>query len=400
MQKPNVPSFLKQEREQTDNSLTSERGKTDRSLKKRRTLAEVETDAQVKIDRQDADDVRAQNRTDADLQKSTSRQHGMTGAIPTRNSEQKLDDSRTSEQRLLVDESVEIERTLMDAAIKKERAQKEEVINKFLHHERQATDGSLLNERKKTDLEVKHSTLLLNAEQTLHTTTKAELTTRDEFAAIVSHDLKNPIGAIQSCAEMLLEDPTFTKTMDPGATYWIEMIRRNAADSLRLINDILDMERVSQGNLEMRFADTDLSKLIEQSTERFVHVAQAKNIKLISECSKDLSMVHCDQDRITQVLSNLIGNSIKFTPEDGSVTLTIQKNKSEFQISICDTGPGIADDKKLTIFNRFAQLHNKDRQGLGLGLYISKMFVEAHHGKLWVTSSIGHGSTFHFTLPI
>jgi signal transduction histidine kinase len=188
--------------------------------------------------------------------------------------------------------------------------------------------------------------------------------------------------------------------MDPGATYWIEMIRRNAADSLRLINDILDMERVSQGNLEMRFADTDLSKLIEQSTERFVHVAQAKNIKLISECSKDLSMVHCDQDRITQVLSNLIGNSIKFTPEDGSVTLTIQKNKSEFQISICDTGPGIADDKKLTIFNRFAQLHNKDRQGLGLGLYISKMFVEAHHGKLWVTSSIGHGSTFHFTLPI
>jgi len=100
-----------------------------------------------------------------------------------------------------------------------------------------------------------------------------------------------------------------------------------------------------------------------------------------------------------QVLSNLIGNALKFTPSGGSITLNANLGETEGEVSVCDTGPGIPEGKKDYIFDRFAQLRSKDRTGLGLGLYISKMLIEAHHGRLWVESKVGEGSTFYFAIP-
>ena len=104
-----------------------------------------------------------------------------------------------------------------------------------------------------------------------------------------------------------------------------------------------------------------------------------------------------------QVLSNLIGNAIKFTPAKGKICVGCQRTGPEgekVQIAISDTGEGIAPEKFKTIFERFSQLHNQDRRGIGLGLYIAKMMIEEHPGRIWVESKLGEGSTFHFTLPI
>jgi signal transduction histidine kinase len=107
-----------------------------------------------------------------------------------------------------------------------------------------------------------------------------------------------------------------------------------------------------------------------------------------------------DHDRILQVLSNLIGNSLKFTPNGGTIELSARKQETQVEISVTDNGPGIPEDAKEQIFERFSQLKRNDRRGLGLGLFISKWIVEAHGGHIWVTSEVGKGSTFSFTLPL
>ena len=107
-----------------------------------------------------------------------------------------------------------------------------------------------------------------------------------------------------------------------------------------------------------------------------------------------------DSDRILQVLSNLIGNALKFTPNGGNVSLSARKDATEIEISVTDNGPGVPEDKRSEIFQRFSQLKMNDRRGLGLGLFISKWIVEAHNGRIRVASEVGKGSTFNFTLPV
>ena len=115
--------------------------------------------------------------------------------------------------------------------------------------------------------------------------------------------------------------------------------------------------------------------------------------------SNIINEVVFDSDRITQVLSNLVGNALKFTPEGKSINIGAVQIESGIQVFVQDTGPGIPEEKLNCIFDRFAQLGSKDRSGLGLGLYIAKMLIEAHHGQLWVDSKVGDGSTFYFTIP-
>ena len=107
-----------------------------------------------------------------------------------------------------------------------------------------------------------------------------------------------------------------------------------------------------------------------------------------------------DHDRILQVLSNLIGNSLKFTPNGGTIELSARKQETTVEISETDNGPGIPEQEQAQIFERFSQLKLNDRRGLGLGLFIAKWIIEAHKGNLWVTSNVGKGSTFSFTLPL
>lgn len=373
MTTPTDSPLFQEERAQTDDSLVLERGKTDQSLIGSQKKAERKSDEKVKNARQESDESRAQGRLDSD-----------TKTLNKMN-------NRIMEERHDEDHNVERERTLVDAVIRDERTQKEALMNISLSKERAETDENLYRERLHVDLEVKR-------EIVSHSETKIELTSRDEFLAIVSHDLRNPIGAIVSGSTHMLEDPSFQ--IDHEMKYWLEFIKRNAETSLRLISDLLDMERFAEGKLQIIKEPHNLNDLIRETIASFTHVASEKKIQLILKPTSNLRPVDCDRDRISQVLSNLIGNAIKFTPDEGSVTVGIEFINRETKISITDTGPGIAEDEKSKIFERFAQINNKDRRGLGLGLYISKMLIEAHAGKVGVKSTFGNGSTFFFVLPI
>lgn len=391
----NANILLLEERELTDGSLVTERGKTDQSLEDLRQRTERDTDEMVKRDRQEVDEARAQNRNETDVEIGAAiRKLGDEGLPNSLVEEQRVVEDRLNEERQSDDDAVGTERVLMDTAIRNERAHKEVLLNQSLDKQRGETDDNLLRERQRTDAEVRLRLELLTREQSLHSATKAALTTRDEFLAIVSHDLRNPICAIVSYADLLLEGQMCSEPRQ-----FVEVIKRNAQTSLRLISDVLDIERFAEGKLELKLANEDLQKLVQESMESFVHIAAENKILLRTAPSSVPALGLCDRDRVGQVLSNLIGNAIKFTPEGGSVTLTVQQREEEVKVSVCDTGTGIPMEQQPRIFEKFAQIENKDRRGLGLGLYISKMLIEAHQGNLWVVSAPGAGSTFSFMLP-
>jgi signal transduction histidine kinase len=387
---------LSDERGQTDISLVTERGKTDDSLAEHRKQTESDTDKQIKTDRQYADEARAQIREDIDA-KTVSGRSGRTKAKENRTTVEISADNTLLNQRERDDAAVDFERNLMDAALVRERDLNDTEATKFFEREREETDKNLLRERERTDFEALLSSNLLMSEVLLHKETKAALTSRDEFLAIVSHDLRNPIGTIFSYSELLLGD--FPRTEDK-IKKWVEVIKRNAQTSLRLISDILDMERFAEGKLQLEFAMYSIDELIKETIESFSHAASERKISLRSVRSKTNKLITCDRDRIAQVLGNLIGNAIKFTPQNGLITVETYEGEHELQVSVSDNGIGIADDQKKRIFERYAQIENKDRRGLGLGLYISKMLVEAHHGQLRVASIQGKGTRFTFTIPL
>lgn len=371
--------LFKTERGQTDESLNKERGKTDESLTDLQEKTIHETDLHLENDRNKADLAREKKRSQNDKKFAAT--------------------ERLTAQRKIEDDNVHIERGLMDNALQRERENNEAAANELFTRERSATDKNLKAERKQTDLEVGKSAELLENELALHLKTKAELLTRDEFSAIVSHDLKNPIGAILSSADIISEHPDYPH-LNSDLKSWIEMIQRNAAVSLRLIDDILDMERVAEGKLQIEKKEQCFIHLINDCVQTHLHAAKEKNINLTTQLSKASVQVDFDRDRMMQVLSNLIGNAIKFTPAFGAITVSLKKLERNIEVIVQDSGSGIPESQREKIFERFSQIKNKDRRGLGLGLYISKMLIESHNGRIWVDSRPGQGSQFHFTLPL
>jgi signal transduction histidine kinase len=279
-----------------------------------------------------------------------------------------------------------------------------------LRVERQASDEAIVDERFRTDAatergrthhqaSAKSSADLLSREQESHRKTQTALTTREEFLAIVSHDLRNPLNHISMAAQNLFEEPGNQKEVKEIAT----SIKRSAGEMLRLIQDLLDIERIAIGKLILHYDKHDISEIIKEVVGDFQGDAAAKEITLIGKPEPGCGEVVCDRSRVVQVLSNLIGNAIKFTPARGRIRVSCERTGPEnegVQVSVSDTGPGIAPEKIKTLFERFSQINSQDRRGIGLGLYIAKMMVEEHPGRIWVESKLGEGSTFHFTLPL
>ncbi len=389
---PSSDQTLETERKNTDKSLGDEREKTNCTLIQAKGKAESQTDVSVQQARTDTDKATLVARTNADSRRDQVRKaQGYA-------EEDRASDDHSEAERTRADVTLEQERTRVDFAIAREREAKSSVEKTFLSQERELTDKSLSVERTRADTVVTSSTVKLSREVAEHSKTKVSLMTRDEFLAIVSHDLKNPIGAVSSCMDMLLEQ-TAERNLDSETRGWLEMAKRNADTALRLISDILDMERIADGKLELDKTTCNLGKVVRDSMEIFVHAAISKNILLRSVPPAATGEISCDRDRIVQVLSNLIGNALKFTPEGGKIVVKVERTDKEITFSVCDTGPGIPDEKKQKIFEKFTQLESKDRRGLGLGLHISKRLVESHGGNIWVESKLGQGSTFYFSIP-
>ena len=351
---------------ETDLPRQSEREKSDETLRDLDLASEHQADFDRDAERVEADKAKLQSRSDSDASRDLGRADtGRSGA----------------ERQAQGDERLRVERQTSDQAIKGERLRADVATEKG---------------RSQYQAAAKSSAELLSQEQQSHQKTKATLTTREEFLAIVSHDLRNPLNNISMATQNLLEEPKDVKELASS-------INRSADEMLRLIEDLLDVERIAVGKLTLHIEQHDVSEIIKEAVEKFKGTAASKGITLEAAPQDVCGYVVCDRSRVMQVLSNLIGNAIKFTPAKGQICVSCQRagpEGGEVRISVSDTGEGIAPEKIKTIFERFSQIHNQDRRGIGLGLYIAKMMVEEHSGRIWVESKLGEGSTFHFTLPL
>ena len=170
-----------------------------------------------------------------------------------------------------------------------------------------------------------------------------------------------------------------------------------------LIRDLLDMARIESRRLQLERCNHELAGLIGDALEMFQPLAGEGQIRLGADTPDAALALSCDRERILQVLSNLIGNALKFTPAGGSVRLVVRRDEANDARMVClgvaDTGTGIAPENLENIFDRYWQVRASGRAGAGLGLSIARGIVEAHGGRIWAESEMGRGSTFWFTVP-
>jgi len=222
---------------------------------------------------------------------------------------------------------------------------------------------------------------------------------RDDMMGIVSHDLRNPANAVKMLARSILEgDPT-----EPvSAVLERVAIMRQAADQIdTLIQDLLDITRLENGRLAVQLATEGVASVVMESVDGLRPLAEAGGVTLSAELPTSPLYVRADRDRLVQLLSNVVGNAIKFTPTGGDVSLVVTERDEEVEFTIADTGEGIPGDQLPFVFDRFHQGDSQrrgSRHGAGLGLPISRGIVEAHGGRMWIESILGAGTTVRFTL--
>ena len=221
---------------------------------------------------------------------------------------------------------------------------------------------------------------------------------RDNLLAVVSHDLRGPLATILLSAE--LENRTRQRNDRRQPRNPLDTILRAADQMHRLLEDLLQVATIEAGTFAVEVDSHDVRVLIVQVLELLEPLAANKAIKLESEVPEGLPPIHCDDHRIVQVLSNLIGNAIKFAPDGGRIQVRAWMRVHEIQFAVSDDGPGIAVDQISHLFDRYWKGTTERRRGTGLGLYIAKGIIEAHGGQIWAESELGAGSTFCFTLPI
>ncbi|MDD5681257.1 MAG: ATP-binding protein [Candidatus Omnitrophica bacterium] len=222
---------------------------------------------------------------------------------------------------------------------------------------------------------------------------------KSEFTSTVSHELRTPLAAIKEGIAIVLNGAAGNITNEQKE--FLDIAKRNVDRLARLINDILDFQKLEAGKMAFHVQKNDINALIREVGKTMVSLTEEKGIELVIDLDDNLPKVRFDNDRITQVLDNIVNNAIKFTAE-GSIKITTKKEDGFVLVSVKDTGIGIKSEDIPKLFQRFEQLDKGvDRKtgGTGLGLAISKEIVETHKGKIWAESEYGKGATFHFTLP-
>lgn len=345
------------EREQTDESLRVEREKADADLRERQAAIDEAADAIIEKARARADQLLAASRTKSDLQPR-----------PSNAQSPKV---------------VERERAREDQAVKNERASADEILRveraelALPSAEREETDKDLSHERARSDGAVE---------------------ARDAFLGIVSHDLRNMLGGMVGFASIIARGMSRDNYEEQVVAY-AQRIQRTGARMNRLVGDLVDVASIEAGALAVSLEVADPALVVTEAVDNFQTQAGGKGISLTAKLMPLLPVVSFDPARILQVLANLLGNAIKFTPPNGNVVVSVECIGEELRFAVADTGQGIPADKLEAVFERFLQVTDNDRRGVGLGLYISKCIVQGHGGRIWAESTPGEGSTFCFTLP-
>lgn len=238
---------------------------------------------------------------------------------------------------------------------------------------------------------------LYQEEKRLRLELQAEITKRIDYTRGLVHELKTPITPILAAAELLLEE-----IHEAPLDSLVKSISRSAANLNRRVDELLDVARSETAMLSVNPEPTDAVVLVREVVGEMTPVAQHNGQSLALEIPQTLPLVEADKDRIRQVLLNLLNNAIKFTPSGGKISVNAQKDATNLVISVSDTGPGMTEEQQKYLFEPYYRVADNRQKlsGLGLGLYLSKTLVELHHGRVWVQSEIGKGSTFSFSLPL
>ena len=225
-------------------------------------------------------------------------------------------------------------------------------------------------------------------------------THKSEFLANMSHELRTPLNAIIGFSQVLRQR-LFGEINEKQEEY-LDDILSSGNHLLSLINDVLDLSKVEAGQVELEIADFSLREALERGVVMVRERATRNGVHLALELAPDVDLVRGDERRLRQVVFNLLSNAVKFTPEGGSVLVATERVDGDVQVSVTDTGPGIAPEDRERIFEEFQQtdVGVGQREGTGLGLALSKRLVELHGGRIWVESNTGHGSRFVFTMPL
>ncbi|HEU4988230.1 MAG TPA: ATP-binding protein [Gemmatimonadaceae bacterium] len=245
------------------------------------------------------------------------------------------------------------------------------------------------------DLARRASIALENAR--LHDHLQWALRARDDTMSVVSHDLRNPVNAVKMLAGAVLQ-PAQAENLPGEIAEQVRVIQSAAQQMDTLIQDLLDMSRAEAGRFAVDAEPVPASDLLRDALRTLAPLAADKNVAIVTEWNDPLPDVQVDPERIAQVVSNVVGNAIKFTPPGGRICVSAIERPDAVVVSVQDTGPGISAHHLAHVFDRYWQSSRKTR-GAGLGLPIAKAIVEAHQGRIWAESVEGHGATFHFTLP-
>ena len=226
---------------------------------------------------------------------------------------------------------------------------------------------------------------------------------KQQFAQSISHELRTPLNLIVAFTELMAQNPEYYGTsLPPPYMRDLRIVYRNARHLQTLVNDVLDLAWLESAQVTMVAEEADIDALVRDAVNTARSLIEMRGLKLLLDIAPDLPNVWLDPIRIRQVLFNLLNNAARFTHK-GYVTTRVRYEEGQIVISIQDTGIGIAPEDMPRLFQEFQQLDGTTRRqqgGAGLGLAISKRFVELHQGHIWVESEFGHGSTFTFTLPV
>ena len=344
------------EREQTDASLRLEREKADVEL----AAIEEIADAVILRARARADSVLASARRQADRTLGTPPGASVSDAL--------------AGERGMEDDAVEEERKAADRTLRAERTEHVAILSK----ERQATDNDLTAERARAD---------------------NLLATRDEFLGVVTHDLRNMLSIIGGYAVLIAKEAS-TEHRPEQVLDHARRIQRSGMRMNRLIGDLVDLASMEAGQFALDRQIGDPTHIVEEAVAAFQVAATAKGVTLVAEIAAPTARAAFDPARLSQVLTNLLSNALKFVSASGQVVVTFQRLDDDIRFEVRDTGIGIPAEMLVEIFDRFRQVKIADRRGVGLGLYISQRIVQAHGGRIWAESRLGEGSTFFFTLPV
>jgi signal transduction histidine kinase len=354
--KPRVEHGTRPEREHTDESLRKERDKSDHEVGRRFERETGVADAVMERARTDADEVLRATRHEEDPRPS----------------------KQQAAERQREDASIQRKRDAADGKLDGERHERTRALATLFAMERELTDQRLSTERSRADL---------------------ALNNRDDFLGMVAHDLRGFMGEIAFRSAMMMRDAGDGEAGERNRQN-AKAIQRSTGGMKRLIGDLLDIAAIEAGRLRIEVSTGDVANMLRDALEPLKFAAETKGIALDLEEAPESVTAIFDHDRVVQVLGNLVGNAIKFTPKGGKISLRLSAGREEVKLTVADNGPGIPPDKLEAVFERFTQVIESDRGGLGLGLYIARCLIHAHGGRIWAASELGAGSTFCFTLPL